>query len=276
MLFTKAKEKELRMIWEVQKNDKRSFLVGTAHYFPYSFKTSLSRYIENARAVLFEGPLDKDNMNKVVDAGVSQENVPHLFEDLDRQTIARISKVLSSPRSDRGSLFFELMTPSTEKWLYDMLKGMKPWMAFFTLWTSFLEKRGWRYSVDLQAYHLAGEMGKEIVFLETIEEQIDVLENLSHERIIDFLNRIEHWDGYSEDYVTCYLNGDLENLTSMGIRHPTRSSFAIGRRDRILYERMLGYLEQGDTVACVGAPHITGIRGMLRANGYQTQRASNV
>ena len=89
------------MVWEVQKNNKKSFLIGTAHFFPYSFKTSLSRYIRNADTVLFEGPLDKDNMAKVVKAGVEREKAPHLFEKLDKRTMAKIDEALAPPGRDR-------------------------------------------------------------------------------------------------------------------------------------------------------------------------------
>jgi len=27
---------------------------------------------------------------------------------------------------------------------------MKPWLAFFTIWSTYLEKNGWKYSVDLE------------------------------------------------------------------------------------------------------------------------------
>ena len=272
MFFMKSKEKELKMIWEVEKNNKKSFLVGTAHFFPHSFKTSLSRYIKNADTVLFEGPLDKENMAKVVNAGFEKEDAPHLFEGMDKQTIAGITKALAPPGRDRIPFFiFNLLTSSAENPAYTMIKGMKPWIAFFTIWTKFLEKKGWRYSVDLEAYGIAREMGKNVVFLETIEEQIEVLECLSHEKIADFLKRIDRWDAYAQEYEKYYLDGDLEKLRSIVSRFASHRFSVIDGRDQILYKRMLVYLKKGDVVAFVGAPHIRGISRMLRANGYQTQ-----
>jgi len=272
MFFMKSKEKELKMIWEVEKDGKKSFLVGTAHFFPHSFRTSLSRYIKHARTVLFEGPLDKDSMARVVNAGLEEDNTSHLFEELDTKTIDRITRALDPPGRDRFPfLFFHIRPEDTENRVSAMIKGMKPWMAFFTIWTKFLEKKGWRHSVDLEAYHIAVEMGKNVVFLETIEEQIQVLEGLSHEKIVDFLKRVDRWDTYAQQYLESYLDGDLEKLRAMRGVFPTRYSSIIEQRDRIFYERMLPYLEEGDAVVFVGAPHIRGISGMLRADGYQTQ-----
>ena len=268
------KEKELKMIREVRKNDKTSFLVGTAHFFPYSFRSSLIRYMKNARVVLFEGPLDQENMNRVVKAGVAEGNAPHIFDALDRQSAARIVKALILPGSKRLPSFFRLLAADAEKTVYDMVNGMKPWMAFFTIWSSFLEKRGWKNSVDLEAYRIARELDRNIIFLEKIEEQIKVLENLSYEKIIGFLKRIDQWNDYAHSYMKHYLNGDLEKILSMGIRIPSRNYQAIDQRDKIFFERMIDYFEAGNAIAFVGAPHVAGISDMFRERGYEIAKMS--
>ena len=273
MFFAKSKEKELKMIWEVKKNDERSFLVGTAHFFPYSFRSSLSRYIKNATAVLFEGPLDKDSMGNVVNAGFEKETVPHLFESLDTRTIANIVTEIAPAGRDRF-LFsvFNSRSPGLEDPVYAMLKGMKPWLAFFTIWSKFLEKKGWKHSVDLEAYAIATEMGRNVLSLETIEEQIKVLESLSHERIAEFLKRINQWNSYAKEYVKYYLEGDLEKLSSIWSGFPSRRFSVIEGRDQILLGRMLKHIEKGGALACVGSPHIRGISEMLRTEGYEVHQ----
>jgi uncharacterized protein YbaP (TraB family) len=267
MPLFRPRKKEIKMIWQVDKNGIKSFLIGTAHFFPYSFRTSLSRYLQEVKTVLFEGPLDQENLSRVVKAGFGPEDAPHLFDSLDEPTIRCIAKALApSPHAARSLVFSSFPRSRTD--IRDMVQGMKYWMAFFTIWTYFLEKKGWSYSVDLEAYALARELGKKIVFLETIEEQIGVLESLSPEKIISFLKRIEHWDHYTRQYVKCYLEGNLARLGTMVSDFPSRCSFVIERRDQILYDRMRSYLEEGGVAACVGAPHIPGIREMLHADGY--------
>ncbi len=275
MFFRKSKEKQMKMIWEVRKGDMTSYLVGTAHFFPYSFRKSLFPYIKKSTHVLFEGPLDKENMSKVVNAGTEKESKAHLFDELNKETIERISEALVPICRGKSSfLFFNPRTLREENPVYEMIKGMKPWFAFFTLWSNYLERSGWRHSVDYEAYALALEMGKNVVFLETIEEQIKVLQSLSMERIRYFLQRIDHWSEYTRQYVRCYLDGDLENLKSMWSRFPTRNSAVIGDRDEILYKRMLNYLEKGNVIAFVGAPHLRGISKLAHADGYEIQKKS--
>jgi len=272
MFFKRSNEKELKMIWKVEKNHKRSYLVGTAHFFPYSFKTSLHRCLENAGTVLFEGPLDQDSMSKVVNCGFDNQSGYHIFDDIDRQNINRITRELAPKCRGRNTFFIlNLRKFSVENPLYEMLKGMKPWLAFFTIWSNYLKKNGWKHSVDLEGYTLAKEFGKKIVFLETIEEQINVLENLTRDRIIDFLKRVDQWQELAQGYVTCYLAGDLERIKSKGLRFPSRHHSVIDHRDKIFYARMLEYLEQGDAVVFVGAPHVRGVSKLLRADGYQIE-----
>ena len=78
-------------MWEIEKKHKKSYLIGTAHFFPYSFRSSLSRCIQDAKAVLMEGPLDQENMSKVREAGTDADNKTHIFDELDAKTIESVS-----------------------------------------------------------------------------------------------------------------------------------------------------------------------------------------
>ena len=270
MLFRRSDQKELKMIWEVEKDCKSSYIVGTAHFFPYSFKASLHRCLQNARTVMFEGPLDQENMARVVNCGFDQQSNYHIFDDLDRKTIDRITHEITPKCRDKDTFFiFNLRKFSMENPVYELVKGMKTWLAFFTIWSNYLQKNGWKYSVDLEGYNMAVQLGKKIVFLETIEEQINVLESISRDRIIDFLRQVDHWPKLAREYAASYLAGDLEKLRSKGPRFPSRHRSVIDRRDQIFFERLREYLKQGDVVALVGAPHVSGMSKLLRKDGYK-------
>ena len=270
MLFKRSKEKELKMIWTVEKEAARSHLVGTAHFFPHSFKTSLTRCLESARIVMFEGPLDQENMARVVNSGLDRESSYHLFDDLDRKTIDKITSELAPACRGRNTfMVLNLRKFRIENPLYDLVKDMKPWLAFFTIWSNYLRKNGWKHSVDLEAYSIAEELGKKIEFLETIEDQIGVLESLTRERIVAFLNRVDQWHELARGYADCYLAGDLERLKSTGLRFPSRHRSVINHRDRIFYQNMLGHFKSGNAVAFVGAPHVRGVSKLLREAGFQ-------
>ena len=270
MFRWRTKEKELKMIWEVKKNLKRSFLIGTAHFFPHSFEASLHHCMSNATTVMFEGPLDQDNMNKVLNSGFDKQSNYHIFDDLSRNTIDRITAELAPPCRGRNTfLVLNLRKFCLENPLHEMVQDMKPWLAFFTIWSNYLKKHGWKYSVDLQGYNVARKLNKEIGFLETIEEQIEVLENLSVDRILSFLKGVDQWHKLSKEYEKCYLAGDLARLKSTGLRFPSRHHTVIDNRDKIFFERMRKYLQRGDAAVFVGAPHVRGIANLLSEDGYQ-------
>jgi uncharacterized protein YbaP (TraB family) len=272
MLFKKFKQRKLKMIWEVQKNGKLSHLIGTAHFFPYSFRDSLQQYLENARVVMFEGPLDDDNMARVRKAGIDNQNSYHIFKELDAKTISGLTSALIPVCQARHSSYLVTFCKFDQNDIvYEMVEGMQPWLAFFTLWSAYLKRLGWKYSVDLEGYQIAKELGKEIVFLETIEEQIKVLQNISHDNIIFFLNQVDRWKGFAREYVECYLNGDLEKLKFTRVRFPSRHHSVINERDEIFHQRMRAELEQGAVVALLGAPHLRGMSRLLMADGYQVQ-----
>ncbi|MCA1960387.1 MAG: TraB/GumN family protein [Desulfomonile sp.] len=268
MFLRRLKERPLRMAWRVEKGPARSFLVGTAHFSPYSFRGSLVRLLRDSRVALFEGPLDAKSMDQVVQAGTQVADEDRLLSELDRSTLDAIARALDLERA-RSSVGLHLVVVQTGHPVSELTKSMKPWMAFFTLYSQFLERRGWRHSVDLEAYNLARSLGVQVVPLETIEEQIKVLETLSREDIVDFLRRVDRWSSYTRDFMKWYLSGDLDKIARNPYRFPTRNPQVIEHRDRTLYERMRAYLEEGNAAAFVGSPHVTGIRKMLIEDGFQ-------
>ena len=260
------------MIWQAQKNGRISHLVGTAHFFPYSFRNSLRHCLKNARVVMFEGPLDDHNMARVREAGIDTESSYHLFDELDDETIAGITGALMPVCRIRNSThLLNFCRDSLKETVYDLVKGMQHWLAFFTLWSTYLQGNGWKYSVDMEGFSVANELGKKIIFLETIEEQIRVLQNISHEKISYFLKQVDRWETLANDYIKFYLKGDLEKLRLAGIRFPSRHHTVIDHRDEIFFDRMRAELVQGDVVAFLGAPHLKGMSRLLLADGYRVK-----
>ena len=273
MFWRKQKEKDLKMIWQVQKKGQTSFLIGTAHCFPNSFRSSLFQLIKDASVVIFEGPLDKESLGKIRESGFQPESRGHVLEELDPQILERVAGKLL-PECRRKSLYDSIRLGVSEcsDPLRVMTAGMKPWLTFFAIWFGYLEKNGWKYSVDMEAYKIAREIECNIVFLETIEEQIAVLEGMSRKKIVGFFNCVDQWESFAKHYIKYYLAGDLERIHSSATGFPSWHRSVIDRRDEIFYLRMLPFLEQGNALVCVGAPHVTGICKFLEQQGYQTKQ----
>jgi len=261
------KEKNLRAVWRVEKERQSSFLVGTAHFCPYRFPKALTRLIQSAETILFEGPLDQQSMARVVEYGRQGEGSPSLYEALDPGAIREINRQLAkrlNTNTTAGS-YMDLLQPSTPDYLEAYSQGVRPWMAFFTVWSALLN---WKYSMDVEAYHLAQKLGKRIGFLETIEDQLAALDGVPFERFVNYLNHVEQWKDYQERFVKAYLAGDLEQFVSMTGVFPTRCESILAKRDPLFFEGIKASLQKGPTTAFVGSAHIPGVRKRFLDEGY--------
>jgi uncharacterized protein YbaP (TraB family) len=260
------KEKPLRTVWRVEKDGHTSFLVGTAHFSPYRFKKTLIKLIQGVETVLFEGPLDEESMARVVQYGQKGENAPSLYKALHPDVIVEINKLLSARSSLQTTAvpYLDLIHPTTSNFLEIHTRGVRPWMTFFTIWSAFLD---WKYSMDVEAFHIAQKLGKKIQFLETIEDQLTALDGIPFERIVNYLNHIKNWRVHKEVFMKAFLEGDIQQFFSMTGEFPTRCESIIAKRDPIFFKRMKVFFEEGKTAAFVGVAHIPGIRDMFLNEG---------
>jgi uncharacterized protein YbaP (TraB family) len=262
------REKHLRTVWKVEKDGRTGVLVGTAHFSPYRFKKALSKWIQYAETVLFEGPLDKESMARVVQYGWQGENTPSIYEALDPEAIREINRQLGarlSTNTTAGS-YLDLIHPRTSDFLEVHTRGVRPWMAFFTIWSAFLN---WKHSMDVEAFHIAKKLGKKIQYLETIEDQLAALDGIPFERIVRYFNSIKNWKAYQEMFLRFFLEGDLEKFVSLTGEFPTRCESIITKRDPLFFKGIKASFEEGKTVAFVGVAHIPGIRKLFLDEGYR-------
>jgi len=271
ILFRYLREKKFRMIWHVEKGEKKNYLAGTAHFFPHSFKRSLEDYISGVATILLEGPLDEKNMNEVREYGSGGEDTPSLYDTLDRDVITKINRELESrlsTNSDSVLSYIQALKSEKKDALYSEIEGLRPWMAFFKIWSLFLQKRGWKYSVDMEVFKIAVEMGKKIHFLETIEEQLTALNGIPLERIANYLKKIDMWERFSKGHKKYYLMGELGAMLNITTEFPTRCESIVEKRDPVLFERARPFFEEGGAILFVGTTHVKGISRMFEEDGY--------
>jgi hypothetical protein len=267
-------EKPLKTIWKVEKAGRISFLVGTAHFSPYSFRKSLTRLIQNVETVLFEGPLDEESMARVAEYGHHGENIPSVYEALHPEAIQEINRQLNLRIANQkiSRSYLELLRPTAPDPLRELARGVRPWMTFFTIWSAFLN---WKHSMDMEAFHIAQKLRKKIQYLETIEDQLAALDGIPFERIVNYLNHIKNWRVHKELFKKAFLEGDIQQFYSMTGEFPTRCESILTKRDPIFFKGIQASFEEGRAVAFVGVAHIPGIRKSFLEEGYQvTQDAS--
>ncbi len=269
-LFFMGREREFRMLWEVRRGRARNLLAGTAHFFPYSFKRSLTRLVTEAERVLLEGPLDEAHMDRVRTLGRAQGDGNSLLSLLDPPLVESLRKAFAPGGGDTSTSLAACLASSDRGDpgpLREILE-LRPWLAFFTLWSSYLHLRGWKHSVDLELLSVASELGKPVHFLERIEEQVEAMEGIPAERIVAFLRQIDRWLKFSRRHARLYLKGDLEAMLSVTWDFPTRCASIVTRRDPVLFVRLKPFFEAGGALAGVGTTHIRGMAEMLVREGF--------
>lgn len=263
--------KPFAMLWKVEKKGRISWLGGTAHFFYYSFETSFRKLFRQVDNVIFEGPLDSAFMSKVDEAGKAlPDGMPPLIDMLEEQEIVKLENVIWGPQ---GKLVkFLGMAGKNKKDVRWLLSHARPWHAFFSLWTAFLERQGWKNSVDMEAWRIAREMDKNVIAMESLEEQLDSLGSLPVQRVLKFFRSCEQWKKRAKRNLQAYLAGDLELMMGSSAEFPTRTEYVIGRRDQRFRERMRPYLEQGRSAVFVGTAHLVNLRNMLVEDGFKVRQ----
>jgi len=251
------------MVWEVERHGHRSLLLGAAHFFPRHFRRELTRLIAGARVVVMEGPLDQAATRKVLDAGRGAGG--HALYASAREKIHRALGLYSAPL-DVSQMLRDLVFGRQTEWLEQELRGLKPWAAFFGVWTRFRSREGWEHKMDLDVGRIAAQLGRPVAHLETIEEQIAALEAVPVERFRGFLQK--DWRPYCEAYERHYLAGDLDALVAASRDFPTYCEAVIGARDPLLAARMEPHLLEGNALIVVGVAHCPLVLAELERRGF--------
>lgn len=271
-VLNEPRPRPFAMLWQVEKNGRVSWLAGTAHFFPHSFDSSFRKLFKRVETVLFEGPLDAAFMDQVDQAGRKPAaGAPLLLSSLNEDEIRNLERMVNGSAGLLGRIMGATPPGRTDvRWL---LGHCMPWYAFFTLWTRFLERQGWRHSVDMEAWRIAQEMERNIIGMETLEEQLESLASLPAQRAINFFRACSTWKRRARLNVRAYLAGDLELMMGSSAEFPTRTEHIISRRDQRFRERMRPYLEAGGCAVFVGSAHLVNLLQMLGHDGFRVRQA---
>jgi uncharacterized protein len=161
------------------------------------------------------------------------------------------------------------------------VRRMRPWAVAMTL---SLPPPQTGLFMDLALSFRASGMGKEVIALETIDEQLAFLDGLSEDSQIELIRlAVEEYDQIGdafEELISTYLSGDLDALDDISRREFEKMPSEVAEhfeqvglidRNQVMLERALPYLSEGGLMIAVGALHLPGEAGLielLRAEGF--------
>lgn len=144
-----------------------------------------------------------------------------------------------------------------------------------------LLKKDKKQPLDLYLQDYASKLGHTIGGIETIEEQLAVLNLMSLQEQADMLvqqvQHIEDEKKLMEEMLQLYLSESLDKLDSLVQEDTTSQEFneaMLGSRNKVMLQRMQEQMHKQSTFFAVGAAHLAGEKGLvllLRKEGFQVR-----
>lgn len=258
------------LLWRISTPGRQaSYLLGTIHSADQRvtrLRAAVARALDGCDRFVMEMKLDTDAFMQL---GTSMMLAP------DKDLEALIG----------GELFQRVVQAMAAHGMPEpAVRKLKPWAIMAML--SMPQSNGGQI-LDLTLYQRATGQGKPASGLESASEQMAVFEGLSLQDQIELLDMtlksLPSQPQMFEQLIEAYAANDLTRLTDIArLDHEQSQSASAQRfmtrlnddRNRRMAQRIIPYLEQGNSFIAVGALHLAGPRGilaLLRQSGYDTE-----
>ena len=254
------------LLYKVYKKKKKpSYIYGTIHIADkraFDFNDAVMPAFEDSDAFAMEMIPEPSAMFKMMGMMVMKDKT--LKDVFDAKEYARLEQYFAD----------SVGQPVT------MLNSFKP---FFVAATMMQGEFGNEMEEALDVYFLtqAKKQGKELHGLETLEEQMSVVDKMSLEdqkqMVMDILDGNGGEDMGSEKLLEFYANGQLDSLETLLDEFEMGPEFEkefLTKRNYLMVERMLPILKKNKTFVAVGALHLPGEEGvlnLLQKEGYKVE-----
>lgn len=256
------------LLWRISLNGQPpSYLMGTIHSEDprvTRLKPMVARALDRSHRFIMEMSLDTNAFMHFGAAMLMTEG-----QDLESMVgEGRFTRIASA--------MAELGIPET------LVRRMKPWVVMSML--SMPKPKG-GLILDMVLYQRATGQGKPTSGLETAEEQLSVFEGLSHEDQIALLDMtIEHLPSRNDMFealIKAYAADDLGKILDLSEQYNQHNQSAAAKRflvrlnddrNQRMVQRIIPYLQQGNSFIAVGALHLGGPQGLLtllKKKGYR-------
>lgn len=192
-------------MWKVDNGDTTAYLLGTIHLATkdiYPFNDLIEDAYESADVVVPE--IDMNEVNILSELGSTLKNGVYIDgstaeDNLSPEVYAKLEETL-----DEHGLPMNIM------------KFFKPWMLNMTVTQLLVMEHDLIHGIDMYFLNRADEDGKEVIALETSEEQYDILASPSPEfqekELERTLDTLDEFEDTMKDSLSLYLDGQVEEL----------------------------------------------------------------
>ena len=262
-------------LWQLAGSDNRVYLLGSVHLLrdsDYPLPAEIDAAYADADVLFME--LDLDDMQPAA----TQALVADLGTIRDGRTLA---DWLGAETYGRALAIARDIDVKLQQFA-----ATEPWLAAVTVEQIMLSRIGFDSALGVEAHMLqkATTDGKEIMGLETIEEQLGFLDNLSLESqralLLQTLEEATEIGTAMDRLIDAWRRGDVDFLEAETLSsiesHPELHEALVVNRNRSWTQKIQELLDDDDDyLVIVGALHLVGddsVLAMLRANGHRIEQ----
>ena len=266
IFYTQAQDLENALLWKISGNglQEASYVFGTIHMTcDASLNDDVKNALDKTSLLVLELDMDDPSMNATMMSNMAMkdnQNIKDLLSDEEYATLDAFTQ------SNFGA---PLATFAT----------FKPFFISAMTYTKFLDCPIQSYEGALMA--IAQEQKEEILGLETVEEQLNIFDEIPYtDQIKDLMVSVE--DNLTEDkakfqkLMEYYKNGDLSAIQEMTETDETltmqkHKDLMLNNRNKKWISKMEVFSKEQPTFFGVGAAHLIGEKGviqLLRDQGY--------
>ena len=263
--------------WLVETGSAQVYLLGSIHYADQSFypmRAEIEKAFDSADHLVVEINIDEDKAQKYRELVLQQgsyEGKKTIRDAISEETFRQLQSHLR-----------RLGMP------LEMVQKQKPGMLVLTLTAVQVMKMGFMPEMGIDAYFLrqAKDGNKNIIELETIEEQMDIFLNITDGDLLlrETLNSMDEAEILMMDMMVCWKRGDVACLERILFEDAlsTYPAFAsiydtlFFQRNKEMADEITAFLKsEGTYFVVIGAGHLVGNKGipkLLEDTGYTVRR----
>jgi len=262
-------------LWRIHDGDSTVYIFGSLHILPQSFKwraPEIEDAIASSDIFVFEVPTGEETTARQKEFIVKNGLLPRggsLRKVLNRMEYETYSRILLG-----AGLKPEHFT------------RYRPWLAAVVVGLAYVHRRDITMlsGVDDEIIEYAQSGGKELRYLETIEDQMKLLvmgDDIDQVRALKRqLVSLPEAATHTEDLVQTWARGDMKRFANLIERdfagHVEAQDLLISNRNRSWVPSVAELLESGKTaMVTVGAAHVGGPKGLISllcAAGHDVER----
>ena len=241
------------LLWKISGGDldATSYLYGTIHIKDkrvYGFSDSVLTAFEKCDAFAMEVDLNPENLAQLSQKMILPDD--QTLQDLFTKEEYQLIKTVVEDIIGMDILLFNELKP----------------IAILSLVMNYQFANDVDVSVDEYFYSEAIAQDKNIIGIETIEEQLEILEKIPNDYIVDYFKNIDQAKEDIEIIIKLYRSAELEDLLEMMLKDKSMvmiQQTLLTDRNIKMSERIQKLIKEQSVFIAVGAGHLPGLEGII-------------